>query len=351
MLNIHRAFVPSVPRCRQAAKSMGIAVASANIPRQGCANIVRNLSSRNGDAAANGIQKTAAQNESSVKPQLVHATHHPQISPLSKLNKELIRNEILQYWIVAEALAKERSSSRGNQRGARYCCFTYHDAKREYESPGSSWHWLDRELSSNLAGETGAVYIYKGALSALNILYRMSPGDDHRTHRRLSSAQEFCREHHDTEESHRRFFEMIVPEGKHTALIPLWKLAGYSLGFFPTVIGGTKALFVTIESVETFVEEHLKEQIATLEDPTHSVSKDDTDTDLRYATPSCPELLKLLQACCEDEIHHKEEAALQLLGDEHGNLTVSWSPSWWVKPWSKVVGVGSSIAAELARRV
>eukprot|EP00536_Pseudo-nitzschia_multiseries_P000297 jgi/Psemu1/282234/fgenesh1_pg.4_\ len=257
--------------------------------------------------------------------------------------------------MVAEALEKDRSGSKENQRVARYCCFTYHDAKREYESPRSSWHWLDRELSSNLAGETGAVYIYKGALSALNILYRTSSGDDDQKRRRLSSAQKFCYEHHDTEESHRRFFEMIVPEGKHTVLIPLWKLAGYSLGFFPTILGGTKALFVTIESVETFVEEHLREQIMVLKQTALSASGGGIDRDQRHAgtrtAPCCPELLKLLQACCEDEIHHKEEAALQLLGGEHGNQTLTSSLSWWVQPWSKVVRTGSSIAAELARRV
>lgn len=268
----------------------------------------------------------------------VHQTHPSQPTSLSSLNKETIRNEILQYWMVAEA--REKKSQSAKQRGARYCCFTYHDAKREYESPTSSWHWLDKELSSNLAGETGAVYIYKGALSALNLRQRVvSSSGDHR----LATAQEFCHEHHDTEESHRRFFEMIVPEGKHTKLIPMWKLAGYSLGFLPTMIGGTKALYVTIESVETFVEEHLKEQIAILENK--SVTEEQT--------ADCPELLRLLRICCEDEIHHKEEAALKLLGEDvrHDKLSSPTLSSWWVEPWSKVVRVGSSVAAELARKV
>jgi len=54
---------------------------------------------------------------------------------------------------------------------------------------------------------------------------------------------------------------MIVPEGKHTKLIPLWKIAGYSLGFFPNQFGGTKALYITIESVEIFVEHFVEEPL------------------------------------------------------------------------------------------
>ena len=36
-----------------------------------------------------------------------------------------------------------------------------------YAQPAAPWHWLDRELSSNIAGETGAVCIYHGAAAAL----------------------------------------------------------------------------------------------------------------------------------------------------------------------------------------
>ena len=75
-----------------------------------------------------------------------------------------IRNEIMDQWLFSEA-----ASPRGNTTGARYCCFTFHDGRREYLKDDANWHWLDRELSSNFAGETGAVYIYKGALSALAI--------------------------------------------------------------------------------------------------------------------------------------------------------------------------------------
>eukprot|EP00966_Prymnesium_polylepis_P244170 5646773-Prymnesium_polylepis.1 len=38
-----------------------------------------------------------------------------------------------------------------------------------YDNRSAPWHWLDREMSSNVAGETGAVCIYDGAASALRL--------------------------------------------------------------------------------------------------------------------------------------------------------------------------------------
>jgi ubiquinone biosynthesis monooxygenase Coq7 len=84
---------------------------------------------------------------------------------------------------------------------------------------------------------------------------------------------------------------------------------------------------VTVKAVESFVEQHFQEQIVRL-----------------WTEQNCPELLELLEDCCEDEVHHKGDAAKQLLG-EKSNLD---STSWWVLPYSRCVQLGSSIAAELA---
>ena len=251
--------------------------------------------------------------------------HDPTILSLSSLNKDKIREEILQYWMVEEM---KNPTSKCTSRRARYCCYTYHDAKREYESKSSPWYWLDKELSSNLAGETGAVYIYKGALKALDILERF---DRSKTfNRQHESARNFCETHYKTEESHRRFFDSIIPYDKRTRLLPLWRFAGYNLGLWPTLLGGTRALYVTVEAVESFVEQHFQEQIVPLR-------KEQT----------CPELLKLLEACCADEVHHKDDAAKQLLG-EKSNVALN---SWWVLLYSMFVQLGSSTAAEIARRL
>lgn len=159
----------------------------------------------------------------------------------------------------------ENKSSRSLQRRARYCCYTYQDAKREYESRSSAWYWLDRELSSNLAGETGAVYIYKGALCALSLRERWFRFQTkQQREQQIIAARQFCETHHTAEESHRQFFDSVVPLEKRTRLLPVWRLAGYILGFLPTLVGGSHALYVTVQAVEAFVEKHFQAQIVPL---------------------------------------------------------------------------------------
>lgn len=237
-------------------------------------------------------------------------------SNTSSFDYEAIRNEIMNHWLKAEA-----ASPNGSTTTARYCCFTLHDAKREYLKPSAKWHWLDQELSSNLAGETGAVCIYKGALSAMSI-------------KPISKdASQFCQSHMANESEHLRMFQSILQPGKYTKLLPIWKIAGWSLGFLPTLLGGSKGLYVTVEAVETFVEEHFQEQILLLKKKN-----------------ACPHLVELLERCCEDEVHHKEDAANHILGlecDKHNDGL----DAWWVKPWSTVVKGGSTLAADIARRM
>jgi len=222
-----------------------------------------------------------------------------------------IRDEILQNWLQSEA-----QNSISTERAAQYCKFTYYDGERLYKKPNAYWHWLDRELSSNVAGETGAVYIYKGALAAL-------------TFRPNLSTRSFAEEHMKNEDAHLRLFEAVLPDNKYTMLLPIWRLAGWTLGFLATAVGGSKGLYVTVEAVETFVEEHYQAQIVPL----------------RRAGTS-KELIRMLEFCCEDEVHHKEDAAQKLLGPDRKEFH-----AWWVDPWSRLVKTGSTLAAEIARRV
>jgi len=215
--------------------------------------------------------------------------------------------------------AAAEHAEKNDVRNAQYCTFTYNDGARLYDLPSAPWHWLDRELSSNVAGETGAVFIYHGALAAMRI--RPCPG----------AAQAFAEEHRANEAEHLRLFEMVIPASKHTALLPVWRVAGWTLGFLPTLLGGPRALYVTVEAVETFVEEHYNEQI-----------------ELLRRRGDAAELVRLLQHCCEDEVHHKEDAALKLLGTVPAGEVFR---AWWALPWAAVVRKGSQIAAEIARRV
>lgn len=236
-----------------------------------------------------------------------------------------IRNEIIQNWLDAETKCSDSSSSTK----AQYCCFTYNDGVRAYQQKSAKWHWLDRELSSNMAGETGAVYIYKGAMFAMNYV---------RPRSFTSQAHEFVQEHYQNEMSHLQYFQSIVSDGKYTSLLPLWRMAGWTLGFVPTVVGGSEALYVTVHAVESFVEEHYQDQIQPLRQQGNS-----------------NELLRLLEHCCEDEVHHKNDAKEKLLtssGSSDGDTTETQIlNAWWVQPWSLIVRQGSIIAAEIARRI
>lgn len=233
------------------------------------------------------------------------------------INLPLVRDEILQQWLLAEAT---NPKTNGNRR-AQYCSFTRNDGVKAYQKSNATWHWLDRELSSNVAGETGAVYIYKGALAAMQLVPPQK-----------EEALAFCQEHMENEAAHLRLFEAIVHKSKQTVLLPVWRMAGWTLGFLPTLIGGSRGLYVTVEAVETFVEEHYQEQIVPLKEQKGGCMS--------------PELVRLLEHCCEDEVHHKEDAARMLLGPGQREFS-----AWWVRPWSSIVRTGSIVAAALARRV
>lgn len=228
-----------------------------------------------------------------------------------------IKQEILNNWLQAEHKASDQKTSNGSRNSA-VCALSLNQSA--YQKPSAKWYWLDRELSSNVAGETGAVYIYKGALFAMK--FRTVP----------KQTRDFVSEHMDNEAEHLALFEKILPKSKVTSLLPIWRIAGWGLGFLPTLLGGSHALYVTVESVETFVEEHYTQQILPLKKAGGS-----------------EELVRLLEHCCADEVHHKEDASKNLLflsDPRHGKMH-----GWWVKSWSMVVRGGSTIAAELARRI
>mmetsp|Transcript_50165 Transcript_50165/g.166117 ORF Transcript_50165/g.166117 Transcript_50165/m.166117 type:complete len:104 (+) Transcript_50165:536-847(+) len=103
----------------------------------------------------------------------------------------------------------------------------------------------------------------------------------------------------------------------------MWRAAGFALGFAPALVSD-RALFKTVEAVETFVEEHYGEQIGPLK--VHG---------------RCPQLVALLEHCCADEVHHKEDAARRAGAHE----------SLLERAWMAVVRFGSAVAAEAARRV
>ena len=130
-------------------------------------------------------------------------------------------------------------------------------------------HWI----RSDHAGETGAVWIYKGARLAFW----------------SKEIRIMALEHGETERQHLAVMDELLPFSQRSKLIILWRLMGFSLGLASSFFG-FRTFCYTINIVETFVEKHYGEQIRYLEENAKN-----------------PSLLLVLRKCCDDEIAHKEE--------------------------------------------
>jgi ubiquinone biosynthesis monooxygenase Coq7 len=169
---------------------------------------------------------------------------------------------------------------------------------------------LQRELRSDHAGETGAVYIYKGIVAVAQ--WR---GDE--------ELLSFARAHGATEADHLKQVEHWLPTSQRSLLLVPWRLAGWLTGALPAVFG-RRAVYGTIAAVETFVDQHYQQQIDHLKE---------------FGGPDG--LLSLLLRCQADEQHHRDESAA-LAGDKSNLL---------LRAWCWTVGCGSEAAVVLARRV
>ena len=165
---------------------------------------------------------------------------------------------------------------------------------------------IESFIRSDHAGEVGAVYIYKGILSIA----------------KDPALVEFSKRHLETEKEHLRKIEEVLPVSKRSKLVGIWKVAGYLLGFLPSLFG-PRIVFATIEAVESFVEDHYEEQLKYLR------AQNDPDQ----------ALIDLLQSCQDDEIEHKNESAIKKRS----------TPGFLLNFWMKIVGWGSSSAVKVAK--
>ena len=170
--------------------------------------------------------------------------------------------------------------------------------------------YLESELRSDHAGETGAVSIYRG----IEAVARW------RGNRELLA---FAHQHGQTEAEHLALVETCLPVAMRSALLGPWRMAGWLTGALPALFGA-QAVYATIAAVETFVDHHYQQQIDHLE---------------RHGGPDG--LLELLLKCQADEQHHRDEAAALAGPSRH----------WLLKAWCWTVGVGSEAAVVLARRI
>jgi demethoxyubiquinone hydroxylase (CLK1/Coq7/Cat5 family) len=166
--------------------------------------------------------------------------------------------------------------------------------------------YIERELRSDHAGETGAVAIYAGVLAVT----------------RDPALRAFAQRHQATEAEHLRLVETWLPADRRSRLLPAWRLAGWLTGALPA-LAGPRAVYATIAAVETFVDRHYQQQI-----------------DHLLVHPGPEGLLPMLQSCQADEQHHRDEAA----------AGVRTPPGWLLRAWCRVVGTGSAAAVVAARR-
>jgi len=163
-------------------------------------------------------------------------------------------------------------------------------------------------IRSDHAGETGAVWIYKGASLAFW----------------SQKIRNMAFEHGETEKQHLVVMDYLLPISKRSKLIFLWKIMGFGLGFISSLFG-FKAFCHTINIVETFVENHYGQQVRYLEE-----------------NGKCTSLLIVLKKCCEEEVAHKEDAAERISNCKE---------TWLLFIWRLVVESFSNIAVLVAKKL
>lgn len=170
------------------------------------------------------------------------------------------------------------------------------------------------ELRTDHAGETGAVWIYRGVLAIT----------------RDAALRDFAKRHLATEQEHLRLVCELVPPRQRSWLLTPWRIAGFLTGALPALFG-PRAVYGTITAVETFVDRHYEDQIRALD-----------------GRPEYAALRDLLLTCQADECHHRDEAHA-LAFAECGSSTQK--PSLLLRLWCAVVGSGSETAVKIARWV
>lgn len=166
---------------------------------------------------------------------------------------------------------------------------------------------VQRDLRSNHAGELGAVWIYRGFLTAS----------------RDAPLRDFAKRHLETEKAHLALMRERVPWHRRSVLGPVWALAGYITGLLPA-LAGRRAVYATVAAVETFVDDHYRQQLEPL--------RGQPDGDGLYA---------LLSRCHADEISHRDEA-LTAVGEHTGAF---------MRAWTNLITNTSRVAVRIARSV
>ena len=184
---------------------------------------------------------------------------------------------------------------------------------------------LMQELRTDHAGEIGAVMIYRGILFVS----------------KDQQIKDFAQHHLITEQKHLQLISQILPVNWQTALIPVWRIFGWLTGAIPAFFG-PKAVYATIQAVETFVDQHYASQLVMIDrlQTQLQADKSDNKSTLQNAE-ALQNLRKLLVDCQSDEVEHREDARSRWDQDANAILRL----------WIWTVSKGSNVAVNICRNI
>ena len=147
---------------------------------------------------------------------------------------------------------------------------------------------IDEIIRVDLAGEKGAIGIYKGQLAII---------------KDKSFSKEINKMLKKEEEHFKKFSELLIKyRVRPTVLDPLWEKGAFGLGLLSAALG-KKAAMACTEAVEEVIVDHYNAQIKYLE--SLGIEK---------------EMLKKIKKFCADEDDHRSFAEQSNLNDQSVNL-------------------------------
>ncbi|OED39948.1 hypothetical protein AB834_00025 [PVC group bacterium (ex Bugula neritina AB1)] len=166
--------------------------------------------------------------------------------------------------------------------------------------PDRYMKWID----SNYIGEVSAHWLYIGASFVFW----------------SKDIREMAAEHGETERHHLVIMEHLLRNKQKPRFVFLSKVSGLLLGILPSLFG-YKTFCMIINIIETSVEDHYNQQI----------------NHLKYKDTE-PELLAVLQRCCDEEVAHKEDAYKRIYSKKLGLLS-----SLYFKTIRKIFDLGDKL--------
>ena len=139
---------------------------------------------------------------------------------------------------------------------------------------------FDNKISSIIrvdhAGEYGAKVIYAGQIAALKLQGALKKKDSKKDSKALALIEHMKLQ----EDEHFDYFdqEIIRQKIRPTLMQPIWKVAGFGLGFLSAMLDKRAAMACTV-AVEEVIDEHYQKQISELESIKSELKVEGSDSD------------------------------------------------------------------------